>query len=478
MSLCFQSAPAIADAVNSGQHSATDVVDAFLDRVEERNDVTNSYITVLESAARERAREIATAVEDGDHLPLAGVPVGMKDLEMTKEGVTHTMGLVPFADNVASETSTIIQRLEDAGAIIVGTTNTPELGYRVRTDNPLVGPTATPFDTERNAGGSSGGSAAALADGLCTLATGSDIGGSLRNPASCCGVTSIKPSFGVVPRDMRPDAYGGYSPFSVWGPMARDIESLAVMLDVIAGQTHRDPTSVPTPDNYADAVESTAVDELSVAYSPDLDMFAVESRVKEAVESTLDDLSSAGATVEEVTIDAPAYSDLFNAYSNTVTADFATHTDILNEHFGIDLFAEYEEVSDDLEGVANLGRAVTLEQFREADRLRTALYDAIDAVLSEYDALACPALATPPLTHDEPFPTEIDGTSVGGFNLDWTLSWPFNLTGHPVVAVPADPVDGLPVGMQLVGRPHSETRLLQIGAAIEAASPWDYPDAN
>ncbi|MFP4189021.1 MAG: amidase, partial [Halobacteriales archaeon] len=283
----FDSATSIARRVRADELDPVDVVDAYIDRIEGTGDRTNAYVTVLDEKAREAARGVRERVEAGDDLPLAGVPVAVKDLSETKEGVRNTKGLAPFADNVADETTVTVRRLEEAGAVVVGTTNTPELGHTVRTDNELQGPTSTPFDLDRNAGGSSGGSAAALADGLCALATGSDVGGSLRNPASCCGVVSVKPSHGVVPRGSRVNGFRGHTPVGVLGPMGRTVEDVAAMLDVLAGKDPVDPFSVPKTASYKDAVaDPPETADLSLAYSPDLDLFSVAPEVRDAIEGT------------------------------------------------------------------------------------------------------------------------------------------------------------------------------------------------
>jgi Asp-tRNA(Asn)/Glu-tRNA(Gln) amidotransferase A subunit family amidase len=479
MDLHFRSATEIAEGVRTGEYDPLEVVDAFLERIAERNAVTNAYVTVLEEEARRRAKAVRERVDAGEDLPLAGVPLAMKDLSETKAGVPNTMGLEPLADDVAEETSVTVRRLEEAGAVVVGTTNTPELGHTTRTDNALQGPTGIPFDPERNAGGSSGGSAAALADGLCALATGSDVGGSLRNPASCCGVVSVKPSHGLVPRGNRTNGFRGHTPVAVLGPMARDVESLAVMLDVMAGKDRVDPFSVPTPGDYRRAVaDAPDVSSVRLAYSPDLDLFAVEPEVRAAVESTLEALESAGATVDELSIDAPPKDELARAYQVAVTTFFSTTVAEIEASLGIDLVEEHgEELPDVLRTLVSMGESNDVTEYAESDFLRTDLYQAVENARSGYDALVCPTLATPPLTHAEPYPTEIDGQPADGTPIDWMLSWPFNMTGHPAVNVPADTADGLPVGMQLVGETYSEARLLGLAAAIEATCPWSYPDA-
>lgn len=479
MDLHFQSAGRIADGVRTGDLDPVAVVDSFLERIDERADVTNAFVTVIESEARTQAREVRERLAAGERLPLAGVPVGIKDLGDRKAGVPATNGLVPLADNVAEETSVLVRRLEAAGAVPVGTTNTPAMGHTVRTVNELVGPTGTPFDPERNAGGSSGGSGAALADGLCTLATGSDVGGSLRNPASCCNVVSVKPTHGLVPNGSAVNGYIGHTPVAVRGPMARDVDSLARMLDVLAGRDPVDPFSVPKQTTYRDAVRTTPDPaSLDLAYSPGLDLFPVAPAVRESIESTLDDLEAAGATVDRVTVDGPDRHTVNQTYLRTVTTFFETEVEELNREFGFDLVADHADaIPEVLVDLVEAGEGHSLTEYTHADFPRTDLYNAVEDALEGYDALVCPTLATPPLTHDEPIPTEIDGEETGGMPTDWTLAWIFNLTGHPAVNVPADLADGLPVGMQLVGPTFSESRLLEIAAAVEETSPWSYPGA-
>ena len=478
MSLHYRSATEIADGVRAGDLDPVAVVDAFLERIDERGDVTNAFVEVIHEDARAGAREVRERLDAGEDLPLAGVPVGMKDLGFRKAGVRATDGLSPLSDHVADRTTVGIRRLEEAGAVVVGTTNTPAMGHTVRTDNDLVGPTGIPWDPERNAGGSSGGSGAALADGLCTLATGSDVGGSLRNPASCSNVVSVKPTHGLVPNGTMKNGFLGHTPVAVRGPMARDVDSLARMLDVMAGKDRLDPFSVDPPANYREAVRTpTDPADLELAYSPGLELFPISPAVRDSLESTLDALEAEGATVDRVSPDVPDRHTVNQTYMTAVTTFFATEIEELNREFGFDLLADHrDELPDQLVEIAEVGLSHDLTDYTHTDFPRTDLFHAIEDAMAGYDALVCPTLATPPLTHDEPFPTEIDGQETNGMPTDWTLAWIFNLTGHPVVNVPADLADGLPVGMQLVGETFSEARLLQVAAAVEATSPWSYPE--
>ncbi|MFB6163631.1 MAG: amidase [Haloarculaceae archaeon] len=479
----FESATEVAAAVRAGQRSPVDLVDAALERIAEQDDL-NAFVSVLEDEARERAREAESAVEAGEDLgPLHGVPIAIKDLFQPKAGVPNTMGLAPLADNVADHTALIVERLEDAGAIVLGTTNTPELGHTMRTYNELVGPTATPFDPdrERNAGGSSGGSAAALAAGLVALATGSDVGGSLRIPASCCGVVSVKPTLGLIPKDTRPDGWNNHTPVGVLGPLARTVDDVALMLSVLVGRDDVDPFSVPAPDVDYTAATDRSVDDLSVGYTPDLDTFAVAQSVRTVCGDAVDDLAAAGPAVERVSVDAPAHSELTYAYGSEATPLFAATAKWLEDEYDLDVTgADREALSNTFVQTVRMGQGHEVVEYLQTSEIQTELYDAVEAVLADHDALAMPVTATPPLEHHEAFPSEIDGERVTSLPMNWGLAWPFNMTGHPVVTVPAGLTDdGLPIGLQLVGSRFDEPTLLALAGALENERPWAdaYPGA-
>jgi len=298
--LTHLSAAGIARRIRDGDISPTTVVDAFLERIADRNERTNAFVTVTEELAREQAQEAETAIENGEPLgPLHGVPVAIKDLDNVA-GVRTTFGSKLYEDNVAAEDDLFVSRLKDAGAIIVGKTNTPEFGLGLATDNLVVGPTGTPFDPEKISGGSSGGAGAALGDSLVPIAQGSDTGGSIRVPAACCGVFGHKPTFGLVPERGRPNAFSNHTPFSHLGPMSRTVEDAAVMLDVMAGPDGRDPFSLPDDGTaYADAPDRP-IDDLKIAYSPDLGTYPVAETVTAVLDDAVNAFEHAGASVERV----------------------------------------------------------------------------------------------------------------------------------------------------------------------------------
>ncbi len=469
----------LAADVRSGDRSSVELLETSLEQIE-ANAELNAFITVIEGEARDRAREIDTTAARGeDPGPLCGAPVAIKDLRSRKRGVRHTLGLEQLAENVATSDSITVERLEAAGAVIVGTTSTPAIGHTIKTENRLVGATPTPFDRERSAGGSSGGSAAALAAGIVRLATGSDVGGSLRVPASCCNVIGLKPTLGVVPEREPADGFSVHTPFLVSGPMARTAEETAILLDVLAGPDERDPHSAPETDvDYVAATDRPA-DELSIAYSPNLDLQPVDPQVREAVGEAVDDLAATGATVDPVDVSLPPYEELSMAYVTQVGAFFRVFADQIAEQYGLDF--ETADLEPTARATIELADGIETADERGRNVPRTAAYDGIREALSGRDALVTPTLAVPPYSKHlaDRYPERIDGESVLGVPTDAMLTWVFNLTGHPAASVPAGFTDdGLPVGLQVVGHRHAEADVLAVAAALERARPWAdrYPD--
>nr|WP_267638912.1 amidase [Halovenus rubra] len=447
-----QSVRELASEIRTGRLSALTLLDSTLKRIG-AIDALNAFITVTEESARERAHAADAAAARGEDLgPLHGVPVAIKDLRSRKEGVKNTMGLAPLADNVADEDSITVERLEAAGAVIVGTTNTPALGHTIKTENRLVGATPTPFDSDHSAGGSSGGSAAALAAGAVPLATGSDIGGSLRVPASCCNVIGLKPTCGLVPERIPFDRFGTHSPFFVGGPMARTVEDTALLLDALAGYDDRDPFSVPRPETEYVKATNRPTTELSVAYSPNMDLQPVAPTVRETVDAAVTDLAAGGATVDTVDVSLPSYEELSMAYVTQVGVFFSAFAQRVEDRYGIDF--ETADVEDTVRSTIALGTETDAADNRLQNAPRTDAYDGIQDALTGYDVLVTPTLTVPPFSKHptDGYPTEINGQSVIGVPTDVMLTWVFNMTGHPVASVPAGITDnGLPVGLQIVG---------------------------
>jgi len=457
--LCELSATQLAEEIRTGAVTPTDAVEAYLDRIATKDGDLNAYITVIAESAREAAREPETALDSDDEIgPLHGVPIALKDLRAMKQGVRHTFGSRLFADFEADRTSVIVDRLEAAGAIVLGKTNTPEFGHKGLTQNELVGATASPVDQSLNAGGSSGGSAAAVAGGLAALATGSDAGGSIRIPAACCGVFGMKPSFGLVPIDSRPNAFGQQRHHTAFGPLSRTVEDAAIMLDVVAGPHSSDPGSVPVDIDFRAAVDRS-IDEVA-AYSPDLDMFPVETDVQAVVEQALDGFTAAGATVEEISVDhGLSMDELSEAVGTTFTAAMADAAAVIQEGSGVDLTAHPADVTDSLLEMIERGQRYDASDIALTGVVRTELFDAIQSTFESYDLLVTPTLARTGFGLHE---------DLGANEWDAVLTWPFNITGHPAASVPVGRTDdGHPVGLQVVGRRYEDESVLAASAAIE-----------
>lgn len=475
----YTPATELASRVRRGDLSPVEVVDAFLERLDRRNDDLNAYVTVTEDGARERAKEIERAAERGEPLgPLAGVPIALKDLFGFKEGVRQTFGSTLYRDNVADHDSTFVKRLEDAGAIVLGMTNSPEFGHKGTTDNELFGPTSNPFDLDRNAGGSSGGSAAAVADGLATIAHGGDAGGSLRIPASFSGVYSIKPTYRRIASASRPNGFGGASGnFVHHGPMTRSVEDAALMLDVMAGPHPRDPTSLP--DDGTDYLGATgrSIDGFEIAYTPDFGVFPVEEQVRSVVGDAVEAFKRAGATVEEIDFSmGRSHDELTDAWRLSTAVVYASLADSIEAERDIDLLDEHgEEIADEVVGLIERGRDVSAVEYHRVQNLHTEVYDAITDVFESYDALVSPTLACLPVENEANGqtlgPSEIAGEQVDPA-IGWCMTYLINFTGHPAASIPAGFADGLPVGMQIVCPRFADDRTLALSAAFERVRPW------
>ncbi|WP_338740615.1 amidase [Haloplanus salilacus] len=460
----------IVDRVRNGTCSPTALVDSVLDRIHERNDRTNAFVTITDDLARRMAADAERAMDRGDPLgPLHGVPVAIKDLDDVA-GVRTTSGSLLFEDHVADADDPFVTRLKEAGAVIVGKTNTPEFALGTTTDNRVAGPTGTPFDPDRVSGGSSGGSAAALGDGLVPIAQGSDVGGSIRTPASFCGVFGLKPTYGLVPIVDRPNAFATHTPMFHTGPMARTVEDAAIMLDVMAGVHPRDPFSVPTRTDHHAAVDRP-IDDLTIAYSPGLGTYPVDPAVRETLDDAVSAFERAGATVDRVDPDLGHDRDaILDAYYTMATVLWESLFDDL-ERQGFDPRGDdRDRLRPYLVDLVVEADTPTMREYERADIVRTDVFDGLQDCFEEYDLIVSATLGTTPFPHgDEPH--EIDGEAVEPFR-GWVLTQPYNFTGQPAASVPAGFVDGLPVGMQVAAPRFADADVLAASAAFERVRPW------
>lgn len=471
---CFLSVPELSLKIRRGRLSAEDVVEAHLHRIESRNDRTNAFVDVYADDALAAAREADRARRRGEPLgPLHGVPLAVKD-NYAVAGKRFTNGSVPLADNVAEQDDLTVKHLREAGAIVLGKTNTPEFATKGVTDNELFGPTGTPFDPARTAGGSSGGSAAAVGDGLAPLGLGTDGGGSLRIPASACGVFGMKPSFGRVPIPLRPDGFSHHTPMRGRGPLTRTVEGGAMLLDVLSGPHPSDPFTLEVRDTAFVAATRRSIADLTVGYTANLGgWFPVEERVRRVFHDAVETFASTPAEFVEIDPDLPrSRAELYRCWETGFSVILAETLENMKRS-GTDLLGDHREQLDE-HNVAAAEEAMELGavEYQRTNVVRTDLYEAFQSLFDEYDLLLLPTIAVLPFEHGIWGPEEVDGERVDPI-LEWTLTWPFNLTGHPASSVPAGFTDdGLPVGMQIVGPRFADDRVLAASGAFERVKPW------
>jgi amidase len=478
--LAYASAADLALRIRRRDLSPVEVVDAFIARIEARNPSLNALVYYGFEDARARAREAERALMAGEELgPLHGVPAAIKDLFDFKPGWPATFGGIrALKDNVVDFYCAFAERIERrGGAILLGKTNSPVMGFRGTCDNPLFGPSRTPFNVAKNSGGSSGGSAAAVADGLLPLAEGTDGGGSIRIPASWCGVYGYKASFGRVPFYPRPNAFGGDTPFLFEGPITRTVEDAALALSALSGYDPRDPFSLDGPPVDFAAATRRSIRGWRIAYSPNFDVFPVDSRVAAVVSRAVRAFEEAGAHVEEIKvgINRPQR-ELSDLWCRLIMPINLQAFDIF-KRAGLDLLTDHRDdfPPQYLRWLEEGSRMSALDLYRDQE-VRTEVYDAIQGVLNGYDLLVTPTLACLPVDNaadgNTVGPEQINGEEVDPL-IGWCLTYFINFTGHPAASIPAGlSDDGLPVGMQIIGRRYADADVLAASAAFERLRPW------
>jgi amidase len=452
----------MAARVRARDVSPVEVLDACMARVEQVNPRINAVVT-LNPRARDEAAELERRLARGEDVgPLAGVPVGIKDVTEVG-GVRTTYGSPLFADHVPAEDATVVRRLRDAGAVILGKTNTPEFAAGGNTFNPVFGRTFNPWNPERSAGGSTGGGAAGLATGMFALAQGTDLGGSLRIPASFCGVVGLRPSVGLVPT--WPQEYI-WDPMQVTGVMGRTAQDVALGLQAVAGPSDRAPLAQPMDGrDFAAAVRAGDARGLRIAYCPDIAGIGIDADVERVCHDAAFALGDAGATVDEIALDLAYGRKAFLALRGLwFVAQLYPHLD-KTESFGVN--------------VANnmrAGLATTMEDVGAAEGARRRIWEQFRDLFTRYDALLTPTMAVPPFPCEENYPQTVGGRVMETY-VDWIApTFVLSLTGLPVASVPAGlDAAGMPVGLQIVAPPRGEERALALAGVMQTLRPVPLP---
>ena len=447
----------LAGMIRRREVSARELLAVCLARIDAVNPVLNAVVTLVPDMAEAWAAEADARTAQGDELgPLHGLPVAHKDLALTK-GIRTTLGSPLFAHFVPTEDDLIVERLRAAGAVTIGKTNTPELGAGSQTFNPVFGATLNPYDTAKTCGGSSGGAAVALATGMIPIADGSDMGGSLRNPASFCNVVGLRPSLGRVP------SWPTSTPFSglgTAGVMARTVGDLALQLSAVAGPDPRVPISLSEPGSIFTRPLDVDVTGTRVAWTPDLGL-PVEAAVRAALAEVPEELEAMGCEVADDMPDLTGARDIFQ----TLRA----------WHFELSAGALYdrspEQLKDTVRWNVEEARRRTMVDHARATAMHARLLERVRAFFERYDVLALPVAQVVPFDVGLDWPRSVDGVEMPTY-IDWMRTCcDITVTGCPAISMPAAfTPEGLPVGVQFVGRPGGDVALLQFARAWERAT--------
>jgi amidase len=437
--------------------SPVELFEACRARIERVDPKVNAIVAHDFEGARRDAEAAEAAVLRGERLGLLhGLPVAIKDL-MATEGLKTTYGSLIHRDNVPERDEIAVARLRQAGAIVIGKTNTPEFGAGANTTNRVYGATVNPFDPILSCAGSSGGAAAALATGMVPLATGSDMGGSLRTPASFCGVVGHRTSPGAVPSDVR--SYG-WNPLSVDGPMGRTVADAALLLAALVGADDRDPLAQSlSPDPFVN-LAAADLGSLRVAFSEDLGCAPVSAAVRAHFKHTSRHLAPLFAHAEWR---EPDFGDVHFTFETLRAVAFA-------DVYGDYVAAHRQHAGPNVIANAEFAKSVSVHEVGRAHREQTALFRRFQSFFEEFDLIICPAASVVPYPVEDTFVAEIDGETMATYITWIAITYAITLSSHPATVIPCGlGPSGMPFGLQIVGRNRDDAGTLAIAATLEAA---------
>ena len=457
----FMTAVELAQRIRSRDLSCVEVMRAHLAQIDRVNPKVNAIVTYHPDQALEGAKAADDALRRNDDVgALHGLPVAHKDLVDTA-GVRTTYGSPIYAEHVPQQDALIVERLKRAGAISVGKTNTPEFGAGSQTFNEVFGATLNPYDLTKTCGGSSGGAAVALACGMTPIADGSDLGGSLRNPSNFCNIVGFRTAIGRVPVWPSPLPW---SLLSVQGPMARTVQDTALMLSAIAGPDARCPVSLSDEGEiFSPSGGSLERDfgGVRIAWSSDMGGLPVDGRIVSVIDGQRSVFGELGCVVEDA---CPDFSDANEVFMTMRAASMAaTRAELLRTH--------RDQLKDTVIWNIEQGMELTAAEIGGAEIKRAALYERVRKFMETYEFMIFPVSQHPPFDVTQPYITEINGVQMETY-IDWMRScYYITATGHPAISVPCGfTEDGLPVGVQIVGRHQSEFGVLQLAHAFQQAT--------
>jgi amidase len=459
LSITDFSATELVKSIKQKELSPVDVVTAFLNRIETHNPKWNAFVTINERAIDE-AKKAEGAIMKGDELgELHGLPIAIKDLTPTK-GIKTTFGSPAYKDYIPENDPVFLKRVKAAGGIILGKTNTPEFGHKGTTDNPLFGITKNPWNENLTPGGSSGGSAAAVAAKLAPIAEGSDGGGSIRIPSSLTGIFGFKPTFGVVPHEEEDNLFGSEHPYLHNGPMARNVEDAALLFSVMQGYDANNPTSIPVKIENCNNLNRD-LRGLKIAYTRNFGLYEISHDVMEVIDKAVQNFSDLGCHVEEVDIDFNLTRKEFaRIFSGLWCVKFASSQGELYDR-------DPSLHSDGVGRMIQIGRKFSAVDYKALELKRTIIWKKIQSVLNQYDLLLSPVTAATAFEHHLQGPSFINDKPVNPAT-DWSMTQIYNHTGHPAASLPVGLTKaGLPVGLQVAGNRFDDKLILQACHAYE-----------
>lgn len=462
-SLCYMPATEMVKMIKRKKVSPVEIIESILTRIQRLNPKINAYCSLVAEKAKKDAKHAEEVLFRREKLgPLHGVPISIKDLIFTK-GIRTTFGSKMYENFIPDQDEVVVKRLKAAGAILLGKTNTSEFGYKAVTDNTLFGITRNPWNLGMTPGGSSGGGAAAVATGLGPISLGSDAGGSIRVPASFCGIFGLKPSKGRIPIHPILSGWENLDRRLVHlGPLTRTVADSALMMEVMAGPDERDPSSLYIQKVAYRRELKRGIRGLKIAWSTDLNSAIVAPHVKDTVESAIKIFSELGCHVEEVKLELPSVHEAFNLI---FAADCAG---ALGNH----LSAWKDQLDQRLVRLVEIGLKVTAEEYVRAANTCHLLWNRLQPLFEQYDLLLTPTLPVTPFMIGVDWPREVVGQKVHPLNYV-AFTYPFNITGQPAATIPCGwTVDGLPIGLQIIGKHFDDVTVLRGAAAFEEANPW------
>lgn len=471
--------------VNCKMISPTEIIQYFKKRIEERDPSLNAFTYTKFDEAFKRAKELEDRIQNGENVgPFAGVPVALKDFLPSKKGWQNSHGGVKSLIQIDDADSEFCKAAEKLGAIPIGKTNAPAFGFSGACQNKLYGATRNPFNLEYTCGGSSGGTAAAVGDGLITFGEGGDAGGSIRIPSGWCNLFGFKPSLGTVPSYCRPDGWTATHPYCFNGCLTKTVEDSAVMLNEMAQFNPRDPISLPinSTKDFTQLMKRH-IGGMRIGFTYDFDMYPVDPKVAEILDNVIYQIKSVGATVEHVDFDFKhSLEDIMFCWSWAISIDTALDLHMWKEQ-GLDLIKDHrDELPEEFIHYNEVAADANIFSFREFNEIRTDILDNFENVFEDYDLILSPTACCPPMKIED----EGRIKEVNGIKMDPNYSFiefgetPMaNFVGYPVASIPGGIIENnLPIGVQAIGKKYQDENVFALAYTLEQINPWSYDIPN